>query len=334
MDSSSTSSSEPRRPPKAALLALGLVLAGEAGIKAALPVNQGRHPADEVTALLDARPEPKPVVLWCDSVTAGAVEEEGGDDFVAKLGSTQAISMAGVYYTYLRQVREAGPPKVLVLSLIPESYGNDLDQVYNAAYFESLFMEPAEVLDFARTTGRLGIASRMAMNGLLLPPSMKRRAAARVALRSLRDRGGPTRAPIPLLRIAGTDPEVAASLGDRERLREFRMSPLAALYLGRIAGETARTGTRLVFMTGALPAAVARGWEGTGYLRSAGEWFAEFARSRPHVTVEPLTLFADYAPSEMYDRAHLKPGIAQAYGRRVVERLRAILDEVARGERR
>ncbi len=293
----------------------------------ALPVNQGRHLVDDLLANLEGPQEARPVVAWSDSVTAGALASAGGDPAVADISSTQAVSLAGAYYTYLRLEEGRAPPRVLVLSLIPESYGNDLDQVFTSTYFETCFVRWDEIGDFARTTGRWGMALRMAGYRLLRPPSMVRRASVRRALQALRPAGGLATARIPLLRVAGVDPAVVAEQGARAAKRDFAFPGIPRDYLERLAEETAKNGTRLILMTGALPRSVLHGWRATGYLGQYEGMLRDVAARHPNVRVEPVDEFATWGDDEMYDRMHLKPAPAERYGRLVLARMRRLLEE-------
>jgi len=321
-DSSSTSSS--RAIPRAALLAGILVLAGEAALAALLPVNQGRTQVDDLLARLDTPQPHSPVVVWADSVTAGAILEVGTDPGTADLSSTQAISMAGVFFTYRRFVETAGAPKLLVLSMIPESYGNDLDQVFTPTYFETTFLRWGEILPFAEETGRYGQAVVMGSNKILHPPSMLRRASVRPALQRLRSPRGSEVERLPLLRIAGSDSGLAADLAARAKRAHFEPSSISRRYLELLARDAAATGTRLAVITPALPKSAAIGWSATGYLREFEGFLREFAARHPLVTVDPVLQFADYEDMDMYDTVHLKPVPANAYGRRFLTRVREL----------
>jgi hypothetical protein len=293
-------------------------------IGATLPRNQGRHLVDERLAALESPQPTRPVVVWTDSVTAGALRDAGGDPGVTDLSSTQAVSAAGVFYTYRRLRETAGAPRALVLVYVPESLGNDLHQVYTPAYFESCFVRWDEILDFERTTGRWTQALVMAGNRLLHPPSMVRRASVRRALRSLRSGDGLRTAANPLQRVAGVDPAVVSEQRARASQDRFLLSDISRLYLERIASDADAEGVRLVLMTAALPRSVFDGWRRSGYLDGYEAALRGIAARHPSVRVEPSGRFADVPDEEMYDRSHLKPAPAKRYGERVLALLRAI----------
>ncbi len=327
MDSSSTSSSRGPGAPRALLLAILLIAAGEAAAALSLPANQGRHPTDEVLARIEDDAIPRPVVIWSDSVTAGSIPkvgEPGDDPGIANIGSSQSIGLPGVYFTYRRWVERHGPPGLLVVNMVPEGYGNDLRGEFTGTYFETVFLRPAEVRDAALSTRRIGLTARMCMNALLLPPSMRSRREVKGRLQELLGRGSPSVKPAPRRRILGVDPEVAASLSERARLREFAVSDLSREYMERIFADAGREGTRVVLMTPAVPGEVMRGWEETGYIREYAARLEAWGRSGAHVSVEPVDRFADYAVADMYDRVHLKPDASRRYGERVLARLREL----------
>jgi len=320
--SSSTSSSD--RLPRAASLAVALVVAGEIAIGASLPVNQGRTNVDDLLADLEEPQTHAPVVLWADSVSARPVLDAGLPPDVKNLSSTQAIGMAGVYFTYRRFVEKAGAPDLLVVSQVPESYGNDLDQVFTPTYFESAFLRWDEIRDVAEETSRYGLAARMTGEKLLHPPSMMRRAAVRRSLQRLRSGGAPLVPNAPLGRIDGLDPKVAADLAARSCKTEFVMSEISSRYLDRLADDAAATSTRIVVVTPALPRSAADGWERTGYLAAFERALRGFAARHANVSVDPVLQFAQHADDEMYDVVHLKPAPGKAYGARFVARLREL----------
>jgi hypothetical protein len=320
--SSSTSSS--KQFPRAAVLAAALVVAGEIAVGSAMPVNQGRTNVDDLLADLDRPQTHAPIVLWADSVTAGPVRSVGGSPGVADLSTTQAISMAGVYFTYRRFVETAGAPKLFVLSLIPESYGNDLEQVFTPTYFESAFLRWDEIRDFAAETSRYGQSLRMAGNKVLHPPSMLRRAEVRRSLQRLRSGGAPFPPNAPLGRIEGLDPKVAADLETRARLAEFKPAEIASRYLERLAHDTAATSTRIVIVTPALARSAADGWTRTGYLAAYERWLREFAARHANVSVDPVLQFAEHADVDMYDTVHLKPAPGKLYAARFLARVKEL----------
>ena len=327
-DSSSTSSSSAGGGlPRALLLAAALIAAGEAALAFTLPVNQGRHEGDDILAALESPQPSRPMVAWCDSVTAGALNDAAGDPILTDISSTQAVSLAGAYFTYRRLLEVSAPPRVLVLGLIPESYGNDLDQVYTYTYFETCFVRWDEIRDFASTTGRWRMAAAMAGNRFLRPPSMVRRAAVRRAIQRARSLGRLDTERVPLFRVLGTDPQVLRDVRARAEQKEFEFPAISRLYLEKLASATEATGTRLVLVTAALPRPVLEGWKRTGYLDAYRRALESVAAGRPHVVVEPLDRFADFAEEDMYDRVHLKPEPVKAYGVRVMNRFREILRE-------
>jgi len=328
VDSSSTSSS--RRFPRALALASVLVLAGEVAITAALPVNQGRTQVDDLLAELETPQTNRDTVLWADSVTAGPVRDAGGSPQIADLSSTQSVSMAGVYFTYRRFVETAGPPKLLVLSLVPESYANDLHQAYTTTYFESAFLRWDEIRGYAEVTGRYAQALRMAGYKFLRPPSMMRRAAVRRYFQRLRVLRGDPLAKVPRLRVVGSDPGVVKGLSERARLIHFEASSITRVYLESLAQETASTGTRMVVVTPALPKTVAEGWSGTGYMREYEAILDELAKQHPHVTIDPVLQFADFEDRGMYDGCHLKPVPGRTYGERFLKRVVTLAGEWGR----
>lgn len=316
--------------PRAFLLAAAIVAAGEAAVAVALPVNQGRDLMDDVLADLE-RPRPaRPAAVWCDSVTQSSLASAGPLDDVSDLSSVTSIGVPGIWFTYRRLVESSGPPGVLVLMLVPDSWATDLRGPLRVTYFETVFTRPGEIADYVRTTGRWGQGLTMAMNGLLRPPSVVRRATVRRAIRGLRGGGAPPTAAVPVLRVAGVDPAVVREEEARAAMAEFAFSDVSRLYLERIAEHTASTGTRLVLATGAIPRRVLEGWRRTGYLDGYRAMLEETAKRHPHVSVEPVDRFATWEVEEMYDRLHLKPAPSLEYGRRVKARLREIVDAAKR----
>lgn len=323
METSSTSSSD-RRPPRAFLAAACVVLAAEVALGVSTPRDRGRHVADAVLVELDAPQARRPVVLWGDSVTCGTIDPAVAGDWMVDVSSTQAISLAGVDYTYLRLVETAGLPDVLVLVTIPETWRNDLDQIFTPTYFESCFLHADEIADFVATTGRWAQGGRMALQAWVRPPSSQRQAGVRAALNRLRGIDTTKRGWLRgTLELADDTRE---GLAARATESSFRMSEIARLYVEKLAARTEADGVRLVLMTAALPRSVAVSWARNGYLRAYEEALRDVAARHPNVQVEPVLGFADYDDAAFYDPTHLMPQLRSAYGERVAARVREILE--------
>jgi len=316
--------------PRAAILGLALVVSGETVLQAAVPYDRGKLLAGEVLSEIERGTTTRPLFLWSDSVSTVPVRRSGGDDRVEEAGSAAAVTMAGVYFIYRRRVLATGAPRVLVLAAIPEFYTRFVVRPGpgTAGAFERTFTDFREALEFADATGDWGFASRMALNGLFLPPSARRRSVLDPVLRRMGSPAGPF--PVRPRTGAGAapgPPDRAAPLRGRASQRGFRASPIALEFLRRLCRETGRTGTRLVLMTPALPREVSRSWEESGYLDEYRGMLEGMARDHPHVAVDPVLQFADYGSEDMSDPRHVVPDLEPAYGRRVVARLLALLEE-------
>jgi len=321
--SSSTSSSE--RPARAIafVAAVVIIVAVEVALATALPRNPARHRTDEVLAALDGDIEARPLVVLGDSVTAGCLDCTDISRQCHDLTTTQAISTAGVYYTWRRLVERTGAPRVLALVVRPESWTNDLDQAFTPAYFETCFIRLGEIRDFATRTGRLGMTERMLVEALFVPPSLVRRSEVRRTLNRLR--GAPKPPHVFRRRLDGLDPETAKELAFARSQETFDASEIAETYLSLLIHDTGVAGTKLVLLTPALPHSVAAAWEANGYAEGVQSWLSRLAAGAPHVVIDPQFQFADYADEDMYDGAHLKPARMRDYGERLSERLEQLL---------
>ena len=308
---------------RAFVLAVAIICASEIALAALLPRNPARHRTDHVLTTLDSDPESRPLAVWGDSVTAGCLDGTPIASRMHDLSSTQAISTAGVYYTWRRLVESAGAPRVLVLVVRPESWSNDLDQIYTHTYFETCFIRPGEIAHFAAQTGRVATTGRMLIEALFVPPSFVRRSAVRRELNRLRGAVAPPH--IFTRPLDGVDPETATELARRRAHPRFRASEIAETYLPLLVRETGEKGTRLVLMTPALPRSIADAWEESGYMDGAQRWLADVVGDAPHVTLEAAFQFALYRDVDMYDSDHLKPERMEAYGRVLSGRLDELL---------
>lgn len=325
MDSSSTSSSRPRLT-GAFVLAILLIGAGEIAVAVGLPPNQGRHNVDELLGRLESPQPRRPVVIFGDSVTKGALVGTAVATRTNDLSSNQAIGVAGVYFTYKRYLERTPAPKSLVLVMIPESYVNDLDDAWTGTYFETCFLRLAEITDFARATGRQGQALRMAGNLMLTPPSYRSRGSVRAFARRLRTRvvGEVVLPEARSGRVVGDS--LDRLLEARSAEPRFTMSDVSRAYLRKLVEETRTTGTRLVVVTGALPDRVAREWRRSGFLDQVRDELDGIARLGGHVSVDPVDQFAGYPDEAMWDGVHLEPLAKSRYGEALSARLMALMD--------
>jgi hypothetical protein len=265
--------------------------------------------------------------VFGDSVTNGALSGTPVEADANDLCSNQAIGLAGVYFTYKRYLERSPAPRVVAVVMIPESYGNDLQDAWAGTYFESCFVRPREIVDFIGTTGRYAQGTRMAANRFLTPPSFQSRGAVRAAARRLRSgiAGDMVLPPAPSGRIRGA--ELDAILAQRSKESVFAMSEVSRLYLGALVHETRANGTRLVLLTGAIPRRVADAWSRSGYfVQYRGELDA-VASLGAHVAIDPVDQFADFPDAVVWDRVHLEPAAKRAYGERLSKRLKEILGD-------
>jgi len=327
---SSTSSS---RTSRAALLAALVIVLIEGWVAIRLPPNQGRHRVDEILATLDRPQARRPLVVLGDSVSHGGLHAVDVPDSILVLASNGSIGFAGMAFTYERLIERTPPPDVLVLALIPESFGVELRPPSADSYFETTFLRWREIEDFGVTSRRWQQVGRMVMNKLLLPPSFKSRAEIRRALGLLPD-DLTLDTGVQVVDHDQVPPAVATALAERRRLRVFRFPAVQRAYLDRLARDTARSGTRLVITTGALPTSVVDAWRATGFLAQYQRALASFAAAHPNVVVEPVDAFARFADVEMFDRTHLARTARGIYGRALVDACLGLLGRRGASESR
>jgi hypothetical protein len=329
--SSSTSSSDPAAPgaPPASrragfLGALAIVVAGEATLAAATVPSPGRHRADAVLTAVDRGLPNRDILFWADSVSARALEGTEAEAFVTDISSTQAISMAGVFFTIRRHFERSGTPRAVVLCVIPETLINDLRGRLAGTYFEEQFHSPREILEHHATTGRTAQCVRMAAMALAVPPSMRRQGGARSLFRRLRGNPeglaplGPDPAPLP---------EKADLLGERLARRTLGLSPVADAYLGKLAALCRERGARLILMEGPVPEPVRRHWERRGTREPQRAALRDLVERTGSALERRSWDPGTWALEEFYDHDHLLPSRMPAYGRRLAAELEAIRAE-------
>ncbi|HIG10422.1 MAG: hypothetical protein ABGY71_02570 [bacterium] len=297
------------------LLAL-LVGAAELAAWALLPINQGRHEADQRLQDVAAAGAQTRVVLLSDSVSYAALELAPAVAGVLDLSTNRAISAAGNCFLIERVLDEAPNIERVVLIVGPHTWTEDLRGKLASVYFTRLFMRPEEMAQVERLLERPDLVRDMAeaqCRQAFLPPSYLRRGALLRPLSSaLRDLGQKLRAEQP----PPTEPttQAQAFYDERRAWKHFDPSPVTRAFLPRLAQVCSQRGVRLELLPCPLAPQLVSAWKAGGLWAGYTAWMGALAEQHTTTSFIEACPWPDARDSDFYDGSHLAPAPKTIWG--------------------